>query len=200
VEPRLAAADLLTMDQTLAYQIGAMFLLAALFMAGSRAKSLLGWQTLRALRMIALITGGALFAYIGYQKWPDIYAMARSAVVGPEPPAAASTASEAAPSGATAPAGEVHRRAKAPATSTGPQYILYTAPETPAPSPLPASAAPAVAVSPAAVIPATPAEVPAAGGAIAPESGNRGKRVIKSVGRFLHIGGKKPPGDDPGRP
>lgn len=170
------------MDQTLAYQIGAMFLLAALFMAGSRAKSLLGYQTLRALRMTALIAGGALFAYIGYQKWPDIYAMARSAVAGPEAPASSAT-----PAPAVVPASEVHRKPKVPARPAAEQYILYSAPETPTPS---------SAASPVAVSPVTPAVASEPG---VPESSSRGKRVIKSVGRFLHIGPKKQSTEDAGR-
>jgi hypothetical protein len=157
------------MNATLAYEIGAVFLLAALLMAGSGAKSLLGLKTLRTVRSTMLVAGGILVAMALYRSLPDIMAMLPAS--DPHPAAAA-------PATATvvaSPARTTHAVPKEPEK----QYILYSAP---------VGSAASVAVVPAPVV-VTPSRVPEpAAETAADQSTSKRKKVIKSVGHFLHIG------------
>jgi hypothetical protein len=173
-------------NQTVAFEVGAMFLLAVLFMAGTKMKG--AFPELGKNVQFVLIAAVILVVCVAaFRMWPEAYEGLLS-ILPDSGPSAPSTVS--APSTISAPSSPHSDRAstavqaKAPRrTSIHPaagqaeeiEYVIKVAPE-----PGPADKADEK-------LDAKP-KLPAAGAADAPPQENRGKRALKKLGHALHIG------------
>ena len=185
------------MDSILAYEIGAVFLFAAMLMFGS-AHGLIP----RSLRNIGvpIIVGVALVGFAIFRFGPELYANARSTATPwfamPEPAPAEATPAEPQPP-APPPAKSAATKAYAPKPADpGANSIVIrdvvSEPAQPAPSIEAAPPITAESQSTKKVADATPlayATGDSPDGSSPYDSG--AKRVVKSIGHFLHIGGKK---------
>jgi hypothetical protein len=179
------------MTDVLAYQIGAVFLLAVLFMVGTMTRGLFSADLFKNIKLTVFVVVALLVGFLAYRNRADISSIfnfdSQAQVKAPAPapaPQSKAPAGTAARSSAPRPAvriGEV--RIIQPAdpepdipvqTAEAPKPAVVGPPPSPLPQPHPV-------VSPPAVIAETSAPA-------APESGNRAKRAIRSVGRFLHLG------------
>jgi hypothetical protein len=167
------------MNQLLAYQIGGVFLLAAMLMFGS-AHGLIPRGLTNA--GVPICVGAALLGFLIWHFWPELYANARS--IGTLAPSL--TTSRPAPA-APAPAARPKRSpAPHPTVAKQPEVKWKT---TIVDDSVPAAAEPVSTPigSPAESVDTTPA---AESSGSAPHDGGA-KRAIKSIGHFLHIGRKK---------
>jgi hypothetical protein len=173
--------------QTLAYQIGAVFFLAALMILGTMTRGLfpLGWfkNVTLTLGIVTVIVGG----YAVYRVLPDISSWFH---FGPEE-ATTHAAPVATPAPVQAPKAQVKRSmvpaAAAPvATAEAPAPVVVVIREVDTPA-VKSAEPPAVTEEPA----STPVVV--RNPATEPDPEGKGKKVLRSVGRFLHIVKKKDP-------
>jgi hypothetical protein len=181
-------------NSTLAYEIGAVFLFAAMLMFGSAH----GFIP-RSLRNIGapIIIGVALVGFVIWRFGPDLYANARSTAAPwfatPEPATPAPASSEAlpTPTAATDPVksatAKAHVANQAHPAANG--IVIRDVVPVPAEPARPIIAAPPIAETPAAGKVAEAAPEADATGSSPYDSG--AKRAVKSIGHFLHIGGKK---------
>jgi hypothetical protein len=188
----------------LAYQVGGVFLLAALVMYGTLVRGFIP-DVFRNAKPVAIAFGLVVLALAVYQWYPGAYSRASSALTfdsaAPRTsalPASVESAAEPAyvPKRITKPARRAARVeipkppvvAPVPATSPPPETEPAVAEASPPETPL-VAAAEVSPPAPAATAPPPPAPDPSV-----PESANRenpAKRVVKSIGHFLHIGRKK---------
>jgi hypothetical protein len=173
--------------QTLAYQIGAVFFLAALLILGTMTRGLFPVGMFKnvtlTLGIVTVIVGG----YAAYRALPDISTWVH---FGPEA-AATPAAPVVAPAPVQAPKALVRRTlspapaapvsAAAPmapvAEQSAPVVVVIRDADTPAPAQEEAARTPVVVRNPA----------------TEPDPEGKGKKVLNSVGRFLHIVKKKDP-------
>lgn len=173
---RIAAVP---MNQLLAYQIGGLFLLAAMLMFGS-AHGLIP----RSLRNagVPICVGVALLGFLIWHFWPDLYARVRSI----RALAPSFTTSQPAPAAA--------RPAARPTRSAAPHPRAAKQPEAKWKTIIVDDSVPA-ATEPVPTPPATPAQstdtTPSAESSSGAPHDNGTKRAIKSIGHFLHIGPKR---------
>ena len=164
------------MTQTFAYQIGAVFLLAALLMGSTFTRGIFP-EFFKSAKVLVLIAGALLLALAGYRLIPDLYHRLFPA------PASAAVPIQAAPA---------PRKTSAPsrpkATVTEVEYTLKVQTKN-APAPLESANSAEPAPAPAiAKVEATPDE---SAQPLPPAQEGRGKRVLKSIGRALHISHRK---------
>jgi hypothetical protein len=185
---------------SIAYEMGAVFLLAAMLMFGSAH----GFIP-RSLRNAGapIVAGVLLVGFLIWRFGPDLWENARSngsPWFASSQPAPAAPASSQPASSQPAPAGKAP--APRPAKSVAPGVTGIVIREVvPAPTELsPAEPAPPVIVAgPIADKPVAEKPIGVADAKPAPESSGSSpydsgvKRAVESVGRFLHIGGKKAP-------
>jgi hypothetical protein len=181
-------------NSTLAYEIGAVFLFAAMLMFGSAH----GFIP-RSLRNIGapVIVGVALVGFLIWRFGPDLYANARSTAAPwfatPEPATSAPARSEAPPTPA-ATTGPVKSTAEKAHASKQPYpaangIVIRDVIPVPAEPARPIEAAPPIAETQSTGKVAEAAPVADSTGSSPYDSG--AKRAVKSIGHFLHIGGKK---------
>jgi hypothetical protein len=160
-------------DQTLAFEIGAVFFLVVLFMAGTKVGSV--FPKLGKNIKYVLIAGVVCVIALGaLRMWPQAYGALSSIVdfSSDSPPTRATPSQDnpAAPAKVTLP----KRVNPASGKATEVEYLIQAAPQ---PAIVPEKVE--------AKSEATLAEPPALS-----EKKNRGKHVIKSIGRALHFGRK----------
>lgn len=177
---------------SIAFELGAVFLLAGMLMFGSAH----GFIP-RSLRNIGapILVGVALVGFLIWRFGPDLYAAARSNAAPwfatSESATSAPAQAEAAPAG-PAPSGKAP--AARPVKPVTPDAKAIVIREVVSP---PETAPPAVTEKPIAEEPVAEEPIADAAQKPAPESSASSpydsgvKRAVKSVGRFLHIGGKK---------
>jgi hypothetical protein len=170
------------MNQLLAYQIGGVFLLAAMLMFGS-SHGLIP----RSLRNAGttMCVGVALFGFLIWHFWPDLYAKARS--IGALAPSL--TTSRPAPAPASRPKRSAAPHASAtkqPETKWKTIIVDDSVPAATGPVPTPSSGTGADTAS-------KPAAESSSSSPGSSTNDSGAKRAIKSVGHFLHIGPKKKP-------
>jgi hypothetical protein len=174
------------MTDVLAYQIGAVFFLVVLFMAGTMTRGLFPDGLFKNIKLTAFVVAALLVGFLVYRNLPDISSIfnfdsnpgSTVQTPAPEPVTPAVPAKR-----ASAP------RSQASQAKTGEVRIIQPAdPEPdlavqPAPADLPQTPAsqPRPAVSQPSVIAETRAQP-------TQESGNKVKRAMKSMGHFLHLG------------
>ncbi len=202
------------MDTT-AYEIGAVFFLAALFMMGTLTRGLIPVPIFKNAKLVMLLTGALLVGWVAYLRLPDISGFFDVGIAKRTVPSEAVPVETPKPvaAGPAVPAPPAFRSTGQPAATVKP--TVRPAPAVKAtirPAPVvqireasSAQVAPAVALAPQpqqipdapAHIEAAPPVQPVASGSeleAAPNhqaDGNRVKRAIKSVGHFLHIGHEK---------
>jgi hypothetical protein len=172
------------MTQALAYEIGAVFLLVALLIAGSLARGLFSKEILRAVRLVAIAFGLLVVSSEAYRRLPggvggvfSIPTGTPSATPVPQPNAAHKEPVHAQPVARPQPAPHPHLAPQPAPKVIEVDSFLKTPVKEPEIEELPDAVADANPPSPIAV---TDAPKPRA-------SENPGKRAIKSVGRFLHL-------------
>jgi hypothetical protein len=185
------------MTDTLAYQIGAMFFLAVLFMAGTLTRGLFPKDIFKSVKLTALVVAVLLVGFVMYRRRQDI-----SSVLDFTPSGSTPIPVQGAPApgvaikkgGAPRPATKAREvqtiRQTPPALDATPRPQetpnLVAGPQLPAVSPPQSDAfSPPGSVGEGAASAGSRQATPAL------ESGNRVKRAIKSVGHFLHIGHEK---------
>jgi hypothetical protein len=182
------------MTDTLAYQIGAVFFLAVLFMAGTLTRGLIPRGIFKNVKLTMFITGALLVGLLVYRGLPDMsgvmsgildWGPATAQSPPPAEPAKPEKGAVTMRNKPSAPAARVRETAPAPrmapALQTTPQPVtLHPVVELPPPAPAPLQAAPEPAYSSSDSY-----------SAATRDSGNRVTRAIKSVGHFLHIGHQK---------
>ena len=185
------------MTDTLAYQIGAVFFLAVLFMAGTLTRDLSPKNGFKSVKVTMLVVAVLLVGFVVYRRLPDI-----SGVLDYTPSGSTQTAAQGAPapgvamkqSNAPRPTiktrevQNIHQTATALDATSQPQGTpnLVVSPQPPVLSPPQSDA-----YSPPSSVGAGSASAGSWRVTPALESGNRVKRAIKSVGHFLHIGHEK---------
>jgi len=164
-----------------AFEIGAVFLLIALWMGLSRAREVFP-EMLQSVKPLLLVSAVVLLAAAGYQVLPDLYHGWWPGTTATLPP----TARKATPSFTRTGAIPASKKI----TITEVEYILKVAPK-PAAASLAAveEKPPEPAAGAATPVVVTPAEEPAAATTLKSESG--GKKIIKTIGRALHLGHRK---------
>ena len=175
------------MTQTLAYQIGAVFFLAALMILGTMTRGLfpVGWfkNVTLTLGIVTVIVGG----YAAYRALPDVSSWLH---FGSE-----ETTTHAAPVATPAPVQAPKAQVK---RTVVPAAAAPSAPMAAAEAPAPVVVVIREVDTPAAPPAATeePASTPVVvrNPATEPDPEGKGKKVLNSVGRFLHIVKKKDPG------
>lgn len=192
------------MNSTTAYQIGAVFFLAVLFMVGTLTRGLVPIGIFKNAKLVMLVTGALLVGWMAYLRFPGLSGVFDSEAVRPAPPVEATPSSKPrhASTDSGVPAPPPLRSAARPGPAVQP--ALQPAPavqirETPVVQAAPAVAAPQPQQIPESQIRVTtPAPSPpvarSAEFASAPvqrDDGNRVTRAMKSVGHFLHIGHDK---------
>jgi hypothetical protein len=183
------------MTDTLAYQIGAVFFLAALCMAWTLTRDLFPRGVLKTVKLSMLVAAALLVGFVVYRRLPDIssvfdFASSRSTETPAQgAPASAVTIKQ---SDAQPPATKIRKaqiiRQAAPALDAAPEP-QETIPAADPPSAV--SQPQTDASSPPSSIGETSASVQSWRATPVQESGNRVQRAIKSVGHFLHIGHEK---------
>jgi hypothetical protein len=176
------------MISTLAYEIGAVFLLAALLMYGT-ANGFVP-RSLRVGKTFPILLAAGALAFAIYRLGPDLYAGWLSAVA-MAPSLTPSRTTTAAPMPATAPAKSTApppRASKQPAANSKTLVIVESVPATGDPA-APPSGTPAQDA--AAKTTAATDSKPAAKSSDSSPYDSGVKRAVKSVGRFLHVGRKK---------
>lgn len=182
------------MTDITAYQIGAVFLLAALFMAGTLTRGLFRTHIFDNVKVTLFVVAAVLIGFAVYRGLPDISRLFNSAAESPSPgPAALAPGVPIKRNDTPLPQAIKTRETQAQTThqalpvqgvASPPNVVLHLAvdpPSSTAITPQPeASSQPGSATATFA-----PASMPEPR---TQESGNRVKRVIKSVGHFLHIG------------
>jgi hypothetical protein len=162
-------------NQTVAFEIGAVFLLVVLFMAGTKMKGVFP-QLGRNVQYV-LIAIGVLFAcFWAYRMWPEAHGELLSIL--PQSSAPASVTPSIQPhSPPTQSQTPVAKHSSSPARKAGKvsevELVIKETPHVVEPE------------VPEAIASVTPQETESA-----PAKENRGKRIIKSIGRALHIGRK----------
>jgi len=185
------------MTDTLAYQIGAVFFLAALFMTGTLTRGLFPTGIFKNLKLAMFLVAALMVGFVLYLRLPDISSVLDlTALSTPEAPAQE----------APAPAVVIKQRgALRPATKAQDVQVIHQAePALDATSQPQGSPNPVVDPRPptlsppqsnASSPPSSVREDSALAGSWravpAQESGNRVTRAMKSVGHFLHIGHEK---------
>ncbi len=179
---------------TLAYEIGGVFLLAALFMYGTMVRGFIP-DIFKNAKLAGLVVGIVALGLIAYQWFPEVSFALRSAFM----PSTVTPQASALPVPAEpAPV----RRQVTKQVQPAPRAVIADGPSHP---PMPATIQPADSatlvsrdvradtpeVTHAAAIKSDPEHTSE------PSSENRAKRVVKSVGHFLHIGREKHDTDQP---
>jgi hypothetical protein len=183
------------MTDTLAYQIGAVFFLAVLFMAGTLTSGLFPKGVFKTVKLSMLVMAALLVGFVAYRRLPDIstvpgFTSSRPTQIPAERvPAPGLTIKQ---SDAPRPATKIRKvqiiqqAAPAPGATPEPQEIV------------PAADPPSTVLEPQTEESPPPSSVgessaPVQSWRVAPvqESGNRVKQAIKSVGHFLHLGHDK---------
>jgi hypothetical protein len=173
------------MTDVLAYQIGAVFFLVVLFMAGTMTRSLFPAGLFKNIKLTVFVVVALLVGFLVYRDLPDLSSYFNFDFNNKPAGTAQAAVPEPAP---VAPAVAVrHSSAPRPAVKMGEVRIIQ-----------PADPEPELAVQPTAVVaPPPPVSQPSviaetrvapAKELVAPESGNRVKKAMKSVGHFLHLG------------
>jgi hypothetical protein len=177
------------MTDVLAYQIGAVFFLVVLFMVGTMTRGLFSADLFKNIKLTVFVVVALLVGFFVYHDLPDLSSYLNFDF---NKPAGTAQAPEPAPAPAPVTPAVAVKRASAPrpAVKMGEVRIIQ-----------PADPEPEVAVQPAAVVvPPSPVSQPSviaetralpAKEVVAPESGNRVKKAINSVGHFLHLGHKQ---------
>lgn len=167
---------LLSMTDTLAYQIGGVFFLAVLFMAGTMTRGLFPTRIFDNVKLTVFVVAVLLVGFVVYRGLPELSSvldfLPASTTEAPSQPAPAAAAIKQ-KTPAPRPAIKLLELHDAPAAAP----TLVANPELPAAQPPRSDDAAESTPS----WPAAPAQ----------ESGNRVTRAIASVGHFLHIGHAK---------
>jgi hypothetical protein len=178
------------MTQTLAYQIGAMFFLAALMILGTMTRGLfpLGWfkNVTLTLGIVTVIVGG----YAAYRALPDVSNWFHFG--------SDETTTHAAPAATPVPIVKAPVKRTVASAGVAPTAVAPSAAATAAPPATAEVPAPVVVVIRDADTPAVTEEpvstpVVVRNPATEPDPEGKGKKVLNSVGRFLHIVKKKDP-------
>lgn len=202
------------MDTT-AYEIGAVFFLAALFMMGTLTRGLIPVSIFKNARLVTFVTGGLLVGWMVYLWLPEISGLVDAGMTKCAVPSEAVPVETAKPvaAGPGVPAPPAIRSAGQPEATVKPTIRptpVVKATIRPAPA-VQIREAPSVQVAPAVATAPQPQQIPdipahteaappvqpvASSGGVESvpthrEDGNRVTRAIKSVGHFLHIGHEK---------
>jgi hypothetical protein len=180
------------MTDTLAYEIGAVFFLSVLFMAGTLTRGLFPKGVLKTVKLSMLIVALLLVGFVVYRGLSSRnFKPSRSAHVprqGPPAPAVAIKQSDTPrPARRIREAQTIHQAAPALDTAPEPQETSIPAADPPSPVSPPQTDA----SSPPSPVGETSASVQSWRATLAQESRNPVKRAIQSVGHFLHIGHEK---------
>jgi len=185
------------MTSTLAYQIGAVFFLAVLFMTGTLTRGLFPSNIFKSVKLAIFVVAALLVGFVAYRKLPDISGVLdfRSSDT-TQAPAQGTTAAGVAPKQSNAPQPTIKTRGVQTIHQTAPPPDAATEPqETSSPAPDPPQSAVSQpqrdAFSPPSSVGAGSTSAGSWRATPAQESGNRVKRAVKSVGHFLHIGHEK---------
>lgn len=191
------------MNSTTAYQIGAVFFLAVLFMVGTLTRGLVPIGIFKNAKLVMLVTGALLVGWMAYLRFPGLSGVFDSEAVRPAPPVEATPSSKpryaSTDSGVPAPP-PIHSAVRSrppiqPALRPEPAVQIQAAPvirpapavvATPPPQPIPDTP-----VHVAASAPPVPSAANFASAPVQRDDGNRVTRAMKSVGHFLHIGHDK---------
>ncbi len=166
------------MTSMFAYQIGGVFLLAALFMGGTFLRGVFP-NLFRDGKPVAIVLGIAGLCYVGYRMLPDLYEtwepLWRTAPIVSSPPQPQPPPAQ--------PAARRHTTPKLVGTVSEVEYTIKVPSEdletVPVAAPSPDSDPVQVAVLPRPEV------------RDVPKPGNRRRRMVKSIGHFLHIGRHK---------
>jgi hypothetical protein len=167
------------MTDTLAYQIGAVFFLAVLFMAGTMTRGLFPTRIFDNVKLTLFVVAALLVGFAVYHGLPGLSSLLdflpastaqTPSTVAPAASAVKQTGAPRRATGAPRPAITVREFHDAPEPQTNPTPMANPAPPTEEPPPASNQS-----------WRATPVQ----------ESGNRVTRAMESVGHFLHIGHAK---------
>jgi hypothetical protein len=186
----------MSMTDTLAYQIGAVFFLAVLFMAGTLTRGLFPTSIFKNVKLTTFTVAALLVGFVAYRGLPDISHVLDFTPRGTtQAPAQASASSGVATKQSSAPRPvtkirEVQTMQGTPAlhAASQPQRTSKAVVDPPLPIVSQPQSAPS---SPPSSVGEGSASAESWRATPAQESGNRVKLAIKSVGHFLHIGHEK---------
>jgi len=185
------------MTNTLAYQIGAVFFLAVLFMTGTLTRGLFPASIFRSVKLAIFVVAALLVGFVAYRKLPDISGALDFTSSGttqtpaqgaPAPGVAAKQINAPRPTIKTREVPTIHQAAPPPDAAAESQDTSSPAPDPPRSA---VSQPQRDAISPPSSVGAGSASAESWRATPAQESGNRVKRAVKSVGHFLHIGHEK---------